>query len=153
MQFYGSTTHLFSDIVHRFDDEFPDSIEFKSETLPSCIEKMRQYIDQMYNSNDDDIEDFYDLISCINDHTYKVLKNKNLSNEEKSNFCKNVRIYAKKQVKHKFRDWKYDKRTFWNSDEAGFQYFEGIVYIWKPSVNHYLEIANTIRQQTNNNAG
>lgn len=139
--------NLFSKITLEFRDDFEQGMDFKPTTIDAVVEKMRSYIDRMYESNDDDIEDFYDLISLINEHTFNVLLDKNLSDLAKSNFTRNVRIYAKKRVKRKFRDWKYEGRKFWNNEEAERQYAEGLDYIWKPSVIRYSKVLEVLKNR------
>ena len=50
------------------------------------------------------------------------------------------RIYAKKMVKKKYRDFKYDGRKFWNWENSHQQYAECVEYIWKPSVDNLKKI-------------
>ena len=56
-----------------------------------------------------------------------------------------LRVYAKKRVKAKFRDFKSNNRQFWNWGQAGEQYAELVTYIWKPSVAKSKELVDKYR--------
>lgn len=112
-------------------DETPDDMKEFNED----IKDMRKLIDDIYNDDKSDIEDMFDLISIINEIALEMIYNKNVSDKSLHEFLKNVRIYAKKQVKQKFRDYKYNGRNFWNHEEASNAYFSCTNYIWKPSVS------------------
>lgn len=76
------------------------------------VTTVRNYIDRMYESNEDDIEDFYDLIILLNELVLKFIEIDTISNEKLKVIIKDCRIYAKKQVKRKYRDCKYNNRAF-----------------------------------------
>ena len=42
--------------------------EYEIKNLDSYLVKMREYIDRSYKSNDDDIEDFGDIIIIVNQY-------------------------------------------------------------------------------------
>lgn len=98
------------------------------------VAKIKNHIDKSYASDDEDIEDLGDIIMLLNQHTERMIKD--LTNYTNSHVAEMIvlRVYAKKSVKTKFRDFKYKGRKFWNDDEAFFQYQE-LVKQWKESVN------------------
>ena len=96
-------------------------------------------IDNLYDSNTEDIEDFTDIISILNESCYYILKNYKFSLDQ----CKKIldlRIKAKNKTYQKYKDYKYNKRRFWNDDKAELQYYNLNIYIWKPSVEKIEEL-------------
>jgi hypothetical protein len=99
------------------------------------LEIINNFIDSSYKSDDDDIEDLYDIITIINDMVFKIL------NGHKNELCTDdiiklldCRLYGKKMVKKKYKEYKYDGRKFWNHEDAQNQYEMCTTHIWKPSV-------------------
>jgi hypothetical protein len=91
--------NLFSNIVLEFNMLYRDIPIFVTKedvkNIDELIKDMRNYIDKMYKSDGEDIEDFFDLIQIINEITYTVLENKLLNNEHKHNFIFNQEICKK----------------------------------------------------------
>jgi len=48
-------------------------------------------------------------------------------------------------MKYKYRDYKYNKRKFWNCEEADYQYHEFMEYIWRPSLEKIRELVKEYR--------
>lgn len=121
--------HIFSPIVLRLQEEEPlDMLD--------AARIIRLYVDEMRASNDD-IEDFYDLIMVINNMVYERVPEKTPDTQEEADRLIELfdaRVYAKKQVKGKFRDLKSGARAYQNLREATAQYFSGVKYVWEPSV-------------------
>ena len=118
-----------------FKSDYYDLKNFDNDCLV-----VKNTIKNLYESNDEDIEDFTDLIIIINNACFSIMRNKIFNYEQIIKFSK-LRIYAKKMVKKKYRDYKYNNRIFFNNDLAHQQYFELVEYIWKPSVQKYIELA------------
>jgi hypothetical protein len=131
MNFTLDTSDIFSKITIEFRNEI---LDITPENFETKVEVAIGLIDKMYRDDDSDIEDFYDLIMVVNDITHDVIKFDRFSNDQVLSFIRDVRIYAKKQVKRKYRDHKYNGRKFWQSEDADTQYALGVEYIWKPSV-------------------
>lgn len=93
-------------------------------------------LDTSYNSKDEDIEDLCDIIQFIHMETMNAMKNSKISNG-KLNMITQMRLKGKKTIKKKYRDFKYDGRTFWNFEEAHQQFSEFMTYVWKPSIVEY----------------
>lgn len=114
-------------LIINFDNDFDNNLKLLDDT-----------IDDLYKSDNEDIEDFSDLISYINEICYNIYGN--ISKEDRYRLLQ-LRIKAKKQVKQKFRDYKYNNRKFWNHEEANRQYAELVECVWNPSV---ITISNMI---------
>ena len=90
-------------------------------------------VDNIYGRDDYDIEDSSDIIQMINSIVMRIIIDDNFTVDQKRELLK-IRIYSKKMAKKKYRDFKYNDRTFWNCEEAHQQYNELVKYVWKPSV-------------------
>ena len=128
-----TNNYVFSDIVldlksHKLDNNMPIHI--------------KKAIDEMITSTTNDIEDFYDLIMLINSITYAAIEDKNMNDEFVGKLI-TLRVYAKKQVKYKFRALKDDKEK--DLHEATRQYFDGVKYVWKPSLTKLAELVKIYR--------
>ena len=108
-------------------------------TFEKDCENIDKTIDDIYESNDSDIEDFSDLLIIINNYCYNILKNNEYNKENKLQITE-LRLKAKRKAKQKYRDFKYDNRRFWNCNEAHQHYHELVEFVWKPSVKELKEI-------------
>ena len=130
------TYNIFSDICNEFIIKYRDIFNplYNKNMFMQDTKEIELFIKRMYESNDCDIEDFFDLISVINEVTYRCIEN---PQSERWQICKmlRIRVIAKKNAKRKYRDYKYKNRKFFNYEEADQQYNEGVEYIWKPSVD------------------
>jgi hypothetical protein len=142
--------YLFCEQAKKFKSSYIDIMAFSDDD--DCIkdyenicENMRNVANEMYNDDETDLEDFGDLIQMINIITYEMIKNKKISNHKFQYFLVNVRVYSKKQMKYKYRDYKYNKRKFWNYEDADHQYYEFMEYIWKPSLEKIRQLVKEYR--------
>lgn len=127
------------DYATKFSDLKYDVKEFDGD-----CKYLRQVIDELYKSDNEDIEDFSDLIMIFNDICFAVIKNLAF-NTDQLKVISRIRIEAKKAVKQKYRDFKYKGRQFWNYQEANQQYYELVTYVWEPSVEKYLSLVSEYR--------
>ena len=125
------------DLIDPIVRELQDKL--REQGCAEAIATIRTSADLMYESNTTDIEDFYDLIIIVNDYTCMQLQDRSVPASLLADLI-SVRVYCKKCVKRKFRDWKYNKRHFWNDEEAEYQYFAG-KEMWQESVAKIRELA------------
>lgn len=115
---------------------------YNNDDIENNVELINKTIDDMYESDDEDIEDFYDLIMVINDIVENAIKNSRISTYNLSILMKS-RIYAKKRVKQKFRECK--TRNYEDCITAELSYTESVKHIWKPSVIKLIELVKEHR--------
>jgi hypothetical protein len=127
------------------DENFYSQLD--ASKLDEYINFIHNLIKDEYNNDDNDIEDFYDIIIIINNVTYDLIINMDVNPDILHKFLRECRIFAKKQVKEKFRDVKYKGRKIFSYEEADRQYFEGVKYVWEPSVQQITQLYETHRVQ------
>lgn len=108
------------------------SMGFDAKDIPDTIRVIKASVDKTYKSNDEDIEDLFDVIGIINDYVCYTFKE--CKHPADLHDLVRIRVYAKKTATQKLRDIKLDKRRFWNWEQADQQYIEGIQYVWKPGM-------------------
>ena len=127
---------LFSSTVRSLQEKgYPDNFKLHTDLFDKHVEILRQHLQIAYESNNEDIEDFCDLIQMVNLCTENVIIDSDYSNFETLKMLR-VRIESKKLIKKKYREFKYEERLFFNHEEAYQQFAEFLQYVWKPSVIH-----------------
>lgn len=120
------------------------SSEYNLINFDSDCMVIKKFIEETYKSNDEDIKDFSNLITIINDICYTVVENKIFSTKNLQQIA-NIRLLAKELIKKKFREYEYNDRQFWNYQEAEIHYSDFLVNIWKPSVKKFIELMGFYR--------
>ena len=117
---------------------------FDANNFSLLLDEMKNLVVQAYNDNGEDIEDFFDILALINNITWHCFRVLVLTQPkfvpENLEKMTDLRMFAKKQVKQKYRDFKNNQRVFWNCEEASFQYQAGIQCVWAPSVVEYTKV-------------
>jgi hypothetical protein len=121
-----------------------ESDYFDIENIENELIKIDEIIVNSYDSNDEDIEDLYDIVRLINMSLEQIIPNEKYSNEILKKIM-NLRRNATKRCNKKYRDALNDNRKFWNFEEFQLQHHSGITYVWMPSVKTITDLINNHR--------
>jgi hypothetical protein len=140
MQVRMDLSHLFSTNtkILKLNQLISDPHEFDISEFDEELKDANTTVEDCYKSNDEDIEDLYDLLSLINMSLDKIIVNKKYSDDQLQ-LMMDLRRKTKKLCNKKYRDAKDDNRKFWNAEEYAWQHSGGSQYIWKPSVTKIIQ--------------
>ena len=120
--------------------------------VESLLTDLKMLVDVSFNSKDEDVEDSGDLLILITKLLISMISNTELYTD--SQICEMIefRIYAKKQVKYKYRKGVKlcttdgsSNEQFWNYEDAKIQYRLFMIHQWKPNLKIIVDLVTEHR--------